>query len=586
MINNQEETNRRLKVAHFSFSDTYGAMGAAYELHKGMMQKGINSKFYVRGKTRFDDSIIELGYYDSTEERLLRVIDKLYFDSNKKEPGTAPIHFDCLGLHWDKQLENELKEYDIIHIHWVAGFLNIDNIYQLSKLNKPIVWTMHDFHPFTGGCHYPESCREYENECSSCCELKENSTDITKHILLEKQLKYPCNIHVVVASAWLKDIVQHSKVFRNNPCEVIPIGIDTKCFVPKNKVDMKHKLGLSADVKVILIGAQALAQKIKGYHNINKTIKIIKANSYCNDLIKKGKLCLLAFGSNDNMEYHDKDIPIINVGFIKDREKLCEVYNAADVFVFPSVQDTFGMTAVEAMSCGTPTVAFDVSAMRDVIISGINGYKAEVNDIKSMADHIIHILQKTPINAEECRRRVETYYSLDCEIDKMVQFYHRIAIRQQAVNDSENLPTNNKNIDGFIYKCAFEILTDTAKNRCSGMGINDILLEYNPKFVSPEQKVRRLIKNGRINKEMSVLIYGAGNWGRRTLRELERQNIGVECFWDMDEMKEGQLFEGYYIKKPVKRGLYENKIIIAGIDYLNMKNYLVALGYLYDQDFF
>lgn len=586
MINDQEGTERRLKVAHFSFKDDYGAMGAAYELHKGMRQKGINSKFYVREKTRPDDSIIELGYYDSIEERLLRVIDKLYFDDNKKESGTAPIHFDCLGLHWDKQLENELKEYDIIHIHWVPGFLNIDNIYQLSKLNKPIVWTMHDFHPFTGGCHYPESCKEYENECSSCCELKENSTDITKYILLEKQLKYSSNIHIVVASAWLRDIVQHSKVFKKNPCAIIPIGIDTKCFVSKNKVDMKRKLGISADVKVILIGAQALTLKIKGYHNIRKILRIIKANVYCNELIKKGKLLLLAFGNNDNMEYYDNDIPIINVGFIKDREKLCEVYNAADVFIFPSIQETFGMAAVEAMSCGTPVVAFDICAMRDVIISGVNGYKAEVGDYKSMADYIIHILEKTPINAEECRRRVETHYSLDCEIDKMVQFYNRIAVEQQVVNDSQNLSANNKNIDEFIHKCAFEILTGTTKNRCIGMGIHDILLEYNSRFVSPEHKIKRLIKNGRINNDMPVFIYGAGNYGRRTLWELKRQRIRVECFWDMDEMKEGQLLEGYYIKKPVKKGLFDNKIIIAGIDYLSMKNYLVDLGYLYGQDFY
>lgn len=209
--------NRELRIAHFSFKDDYGAMGAAYELHKTLLQKGLKSTFFVREKTRDDDSIVELGYGCSIEERLHRSINRLYFEQNRRNIGTAPINFDCWGIQWDKDIEDRLRAYDILHIHWVACFLSMDNIYQISKLGKPVVWTMHDFHPFTGGCHYPEMCRKYEEDCLECDALKNNYLNITQSILLEKQYKYPKSIQIVTASVWLKEIVARSRVFQNNP---------------------------------------------------------------------------------------------------------------------------------------------------------------------------------------------------------------------------------------------------------------------------------------------------------------------------------------------------------------------------------
>ena len=98
-----------IEVAHFSFGDDYGAMGAAYELHRSLLGKGINSSIFVRNKTRNDDSIIELEGFDSIEERLLKVINTLYFARNRINEGVAPVNFDCLGLQWDQKLENRLK---------------------------------------------------------------------------------------------------------------------------------------------------------------------------------------------------------------------------------------------------------------------------------------------------------------------------------------------------------------------------------------------------------------------------------------------------------------------------------------------
>lgn len=578
---------RELSIAHFSFKDDYGAMAAAFELHKTLLQKGTKSTFFVREKTRDDDSIIELGYGDSTEERLHRVINKLYFEENRKNPGVAPVNFDCLGIRWDKQLEDRLKECDILHIHWVAGFLSIDNISRLSKMGKPIVWTMHDFHAFTGGCHCPELCRKYEDDCSECPALHTNYLDITKSILFEKQYKYTKSIQIVTASAWLKEIVFRSKIFQDNPCEIIPIGIDTECFIPQNKKEMKQKIGLSADTKVILAGAQTMLQNVKGYIHFKHVLEIINADIYCKELIKNQKLVLLTFGYAGKPENHESEIPVINMGFIRERKRLCEIYNAADVFVFPSVQDTFGMTAVEAMSCGVPTVAFDVSAMSDIIISDVNGYKAELNDYSAMASYIIQILKENPINVEVCRKRIVTHYSLESEVGKMLQLYHKIIEKPMKTDDEGKEKKENKELEGFIHKCSFEIMMGIAPGQRMNMSIQDILLEYNPEFVTPEQKVRKLLEKKIIDNKKYIYIYGAGDYGRRTLKELEKRRICIQGFWDLDNRKEGQLIEGYPIWTPVKReDLNQKLIIVAGIYYVDMIKCLMKLGYLYCQDFY
>ncbi len=579
--------NRGLRIAHFSFKDDYGAMGAAYELHKTLLQRGIKSTFFVREKTRDDDSIVELGYSDTAEERLLKTINKLYFEQNRSNKGVAPINFDYWGIQWKKQLEDKLKEYDILHIHWVAKFLSMENIAQLSELGKPMVWTMHDFHAFTGGCHCPEMCRKYEDDCSECPALKKNYLDITRSILLEKQNRYSRDIQIVAASEWLRKIVSRSKVFRDNPCEVIPIGIDVKSFVPKDKSKMKQKIGLSADTKVILAGAQSMEQNIKGYIHFKQVLDIVGADSYCNELIKKGKLVLLTFGHTNRAEHNGSLIPIIDLDFITEREQLCEIYNAADVFVFPSIQDTFGMTAVEAMSCGVPTVAFDVSAMSDIISPGINGYKVEINDYSAMASYIIQILKDSPIDTKTCRRRVMDYYSLECETEKILQLYEKIIENPKSPHEERRRNQENDELKRFVYKCAYEILLGIAPDQNRNVTIQNILLEYNPEFVSPEQKVRKLIKNKIFDCGKSIYIYGAGRYGVRTLKELERHGIRIQGFWDLDEIKEGKMIEIYPVCKPVEKEERSKKlIIIAGINFVDMIICLMKLGYVYCQDFY
>lgn len=210
-----------MRVAHFSDGDNYGAFGAAYELHKTMLEQGIESHFFVRIKGREDESVEEVSTKDIIGNHLMHMINTLYFVRNRKDH-TMSFTYERVGISFSDDMLQRFRGYDIIHLHWVSRLLNNDSIMKLLLLGKPIVWTMHDFNPMTGGCHYPGECVGYLENCSECPQLVVNKLDVTRFVLKDKKHVYGNQIHVITASEWLKKLVQKSYVFADAECSVIP----------------------------------------------------------------------------------------------------------------------------------------------------------------------------------------------------------------------------------------------------------------------------------------------------------------------------------------------------------------------------
>lgn len=551
-----------MNIVHFSYSDTTGALGAAYELHRELIAMGHNSIMIVREKTRKDNSVIECGYIDSKEERMLRLIERLYFDKNRK-PGTSPHTIDYLGLNWTSEFEHFLAKIDIVHLHWCMGLLSLNDIQKLIQMGKKIVWTMHDFHPMTGLCHCPENCTKYEEDCSHCPQVINELDNITQEFLLDKQNAYgKSGIRITAASNWLKEKIHKSAVFRDNEVFVIPIGIHTDIFYIDAQSDIKNSLGLTKDCKVILMGAQALGDNVKGYYLIEQMIYSLCNYSDVKKMCKEKKLCIVTFGDCKDWNIRS-DIPIQHMGFISDRNRLRDVYNMADVFLFPSTQETFGMTAVEAMACGVPVVAFDISAMSDVIIDGVNGYKVEVGNYKEMAKKVNHILKNNPIDAEKCRRRICENYSIRQEAEQMLSLY-------QSMGNSESKnckrpACRNEKVEAFFNKCVKEIAFDEAINQGSSDTIEKVFWKYNNRFMNPSRKIRELLKAGILKEQYHIYIYGAGKNGIQLEKEMREQQIIATSFWDMDEAKWGQHVNGIIVEPPREHRFVENAIVLISI---------------------
>lgn len=254
---------------------------------------------------------------------------------------------------------------DIIHLHWVN--FNFISIKTIANINKPIIWTLRDLWPMTGGCHYPLNCTQYKNSCGHCKQLhSDTEDDLSKAIIHYKKAYFPSDIQIVGVSSWISEQASQSFLFRNNEIETISNSVRTDVFSVLSKKEARSNLKITSLKKIILIGSQNINTFYKGFS------KFIDA--LCHLSPEKYFLCL--FGHHNNQQIASLGFDYHDFGYIKDDRILNQIYSAADVFVSPSIMEAFGKTLVEAMLSGTPAVCFDATGPKDIVIHKKTGYKA------------------------------------------------------------------------------------------------------------------------------------------------------------------------------------------------------------------
>jgi glycosyltransferase involved in cell wall biosynthesis len=278
---------------------------------------------------------------------------------------------------------------DIINLHWIGGgFLPIS---QFSQLTVPIVWSLYDMWPFTGGCHYDDFCGNFLSSCGNCHHLDSHRSDISSLIFAKKKKHWQdIPMTIVAPSAWLAGEAKRSSLFQNLRVEVIPHGTDLNLFKPIDKESAKNILGLQNNLRYVLFGAMSgTSDARKGYQFLEPALKRLAAMQGFEDL------SLLVFGANEPAVPPKLGFPIHYVGRLHDDVSLAVLYSAADVTVTPSMQEAFGMTASESMACGTPVVAFAASGPLDVICHQIDGYLATPYEVEDLANGISWVLDRS-----------------------------------------------------------------------------------------------------------------------------------------------------------------------------------------------
>ena len=299
---------------------------------------------------------------------------------------------------------------DVIHIHNLHGhYLNLKVLFDyLQKANKKVVWTLHDCWAFTGHCahFYQIGCERWKNGCGNCPQKiaypRSVFFDRSEKQWLDKRKLFTGleNLHIVTVSDWLKSLVKESFL---GDCDVRTIynGIDTSVFLPRGNASLlKKKLGLDENKQLVLGVASGWTDR-KGLTDF-----IYFAENAPSDIS-----FLLVGQMPSGIKLPDAIIPY---GRTNNRTELAELYSAADLFVNPSRQETFGLTTAEAMACGTPAVVYDLTACPEVVGTDIRcGAIVPAMDKKAM---------------------------LDCILDRLSVQKHEDASRQWVVNnfDKEN----------------------------------------------------------------------------------------------------------------------------------------------------
>jgi glycosyltransferase involved in cell wall biosynthesis len=328
---------------------------------------------------------------------------------------------------WDS-LKSEVAKInpDVIHLHWVCnGFLQIETI---AKFHKPVVWTLHDMWPFTGGCHYAEECTAYEKQCGKCPQLaSQKARDLSYKIWKRKQKAWKClNLTVVSPSQWLADCAQSSSLFSQFPIQVIPHGLDLETYKPIEKATARAILGLPQNKHLILFGASnGITEPRKGFHLLQAALKHLSVQGQSKDLE------LVIFGASSLPKDISLSFPVHFLGKLHDDISIALTYSAANAMVVPSLQEAFGQTASEAIACGTPVVAFKATGLQDVIIHQKSGYLAQAFDPLDMAQGIQWLLEneeRYQYLSTQARHIAEQQFSATLQAERYYKLYQNLSL--------------------------------------------------------------------------------------------------------------------------------------------------------------
>jgi glycosyltransferase involved in cell wall biosynthesis len=411
-----------MKILHVNAHEIDGgAARAALRLDLGMMEVGIDARLLVRSKATDRHFVIGPdSYFDKARSLIHPVLTELRVSLCSKRKG---------GMFSPAFLPDLLAEKiaafdpDIVHLHWVVGgFLRIET---LKKLGKPLVWTLHDSWPFTGGCHLPGSCLRYREKCGLCPVLgARRENDLSRRVWQRKFRSWrDLRIEVVCPSHWLAQCARSSSLFADRNVTVIPNGIDTSLFKPLDKAFSRDAMGLPEGKKLILCGANHfLVDRNKGYNLLASAVKAMPQ-----ELAERS--CLLVFGSAEPEDLPDLGLEVRFLGHLGDKYSMVLAYSAADVFVTASRQENLPYTIMEAMACGTPAVGFAVGGIPELIEHGCNGYLAEPFAIEDLSRGITWVLEDSTRHGElsaGARRAVLDKFALEKVVRQYTDLYRQI----------------------------------------------------------------------------------------------------------------------------------------------------------------
>ena len=372
-----------MKVALFSTTDrTGGAAIAAHRLLRGLRETEVRPEMYVlragsplplvRGPVRPLERIASL---------MAPKFDALFLRLGGGGIGTPFSPGVVNGCVIAKALREDPA---VINLHWInAGCVSIES---LRRVQRPIVWTIHDMWPFTGGCHYSEGCRRFEDRCGRCPQLRSaGDRDLSSRIHRRKVRHWQSlDLTIVTPSRWLAQEAAASSLFRDRRIEVIPNGLDLERFRPVNQAFARDVLGLPQDKKLLLFSAwSGGSDRRKGFDLLEAALAGLVRDRGFADQVE-----VVLIGSGTEARTTLCGLRCRGLGSLNDDISLSLAYNAVDAFVAPSRQDNLPNTVVEALACGTPTVAFHIGGMPDIIQHKQHGYLAQPFDTNDLAEGI------------------------------------------------------------------------------------------------------------------------------------------------------------------------------------------------------
>lgn len=410
-----------------------GAARAAFRIHQGVNALGCDSSMFVKDNGSVKDKVLSLQDYTphnafnkAYDWALNKAKNKWQHYQWGKYPQRDKIFMSDLR---STSLHGALQkiDFDVLHLHWINQ--RFFPLLELQKLNKPIVWTLHDSWPFCGICHYFFECERYKKQCGDCPFLHSaDANDLSHQIWKKKRKLYEgLDLHIVSPSQWLADCAKQSSLFTGCPVSVIPNCLDVDVFRPLNEMEISPRWRNFKEKRFekpfVLYGAMnAATDKRKGFANLLSALRLLEQQGRANDFE------LIVFGADKPLEGMPTSIPIHYVGYVSDTNELVSLYNLASVMVVPSLTENLSCAIMESLSCGTPVVAFGIGGNADMIEHQKNGYIAREKDDADLANGILWCLQHNEETdlSHNARQKVLDSYTPEKVCRQYVDLYQSV----------------------------------------------------------------------------------------------------------------------------------------------------------------
>lgn len=410
-----------------------GAARAAYQLHLGLLDLGVDSEFYCLYRTEPSPTVRAYTLDTDNPGRVLAAANRREMLNDKWSEVTLAPYCELFSPDWDirgEEIAEQLADADLINLHWVSRFIDIPWIVRFArKARIPLVWTLHDMNPFTGGCHYNWGCEGFLDACGACPQLtSEDPYDWSRTILAAKAAAFAeavdDDLTIVSPSRWLGDVAHLSAAMRHLPVEVIPNSIDEAVLLPRDRAAARRLLGIDEDAKVLMFIAQSLANPRKGMATLLDALRHHVGSD----------VTLLTVGA---MGDHLDDVPLkmVRLGHLTDDSRLANAYSAADAMVIPSLQDNLPNTVIEALACGTGVIGSDTGGIPDMVVPGETGVLFKMGSAEALGAAInrafadVAALRAMGANG---RRHVERRFAGRVQASAYRELYERILRRRAA----------------------------------------------------------------------------------------------------------------------------------------------------------
>ena len=391
------------KLLQINVTANWGSTGKIAEnIGKLAIDNGWESNIaFSRGIPQSSSNLIRIG---SKADMVAHGIQSRILDNHGLASVSSTKHF-----------VDEIKKLgpDIIHLHNIHGYyLNYEILFDfLKNFNRPVIWTLHDCWPVTGHCAYftYSKCVKWQTGCHDCMALgsypKSFFRDGSKRNFRRKKNAFTGvnNLTLVPVSDWLKRQLEMS-FLREYPITTIHNGIDLDVFSPTENVEKRDKM---------ILGVASVWDKRKGLDEFVK-LRGLLPDSY--------RITLVGLSKNQI-----KGLPegIDALQRTENVQQLVKLYSEADVFVNPTLEDTFPTTNLEALACGTPVITYNTGGSPEAVDSE-TGFVVDYMDIYSLVEKIKFVCKEKPFTSDACRDRAELLYDRKNSFKKYIELYNSL----------------------------------------------------------------------------------------------------------------------------------------------------------------